>query len=56
MSDLLGLPTREGALNNMLGTSRTAFARQASLIRQQLLSGTALQSDETNMPVGKQTW
>jgi transposase len=56
MSDLLGLPISEGALNNMLDASRTAFAWQASLIRQHLLCGTALQSDETSMRVGKRTW
>ena len=56
MSDLLGLRISEGALNNMLDASRTAFAWQASLIRQHLLSGTALQSDETSMRVGKRTW
>jgi transposase len=56
MSDLLGLEISEGALNNMLDTSRLAFAAQASLIRQQLLSGTVLQSDETSMRVGKRTW
>ena len=56
MSDLLGLEISEGALNNMLDTSRPAFAVQASLIRQHLLSGTVLQSDETSMRVGKSTW
>ena len=56
MSDLLGLRISEGALNNMLDASRTAFAWQASLIRQHLLCGTALQSDETSMRVGKRTW
>lgn len=56
MSDLLGLRISEGALANMLDASRPAFARQASLIRQHLLCGTALQSDETSMRVGKRTW
>ena len=56
LSDLLGLPISEGALANMLDDSRQAFAWQASLIRQHLLSGTALQSDETSMRVGKRTW
>src|SRR5665213_1086150 len=56
MSDLLGLQISEGALNNMLDASRAAFVWQASLIRQHLLSGTALQSDETSMRVGKRTW
>jgi len=56
MSDLLGLEFSEGALNNMLDASRPAFDTQASLIRQHLLSGTVLQSDETSMRVGKRTW
>jgi transposase len=56
MSDLLGLEISEGALNNVLDTSRPAFAAQVSLIRQRLLSGTALQSDKTSMRVGKQPW
>jgi transposase len=56
MSDLLGLQISEGALSNMLDTSRTAFAWQASLIRQHLLSSSTLQSDETSMRVGKRTW
>jgi transposase len=55
MSDLLGLEVSEGALVKMLGDSRPAFARQAELIRQRLLSGTALQSDETSVRVGKRT-
>lgn len=56
MSDLLGLEISEGALVNMLADSRPAFARQASLIRATLLAGTILQSDETGVRVGKQTW
>ncbi len=55
-SDLLGLAISEGALVNMLEDSRSAFARQVSLIRARLLAGTILQSDETSMRVGKQTW
>jgi len=56
MSDLLGLEISEGALANMLNDSGAAFARQAGLIRQELLSGTTLQSDETSMRVGKCNW
>jgi transposase len=56
VSDLLGLHISEGALNNMLEDSREAFARQYCLIRERLLSGTILQSDETSMRVGKRTW
>jgi transposase len=55
-SDLLGLDISEGALVNMFDDSRTAFARQASLIRARLLAGTILASDETTMRVGKQNW
>jgi transposase len=56
MSDLLGLEISEGALANMLEASGDAFARQTSLIRERLLSGTILQSDETSARVGKKTW
>lgn len=56
LSDLLGLAISEGALVNMLAHSRAAFAEQASLIRAKLLSSTILQSDETSVRVGKQTW
>jgi transposase len=56
MSDLLGLEISEGALANMLQASGGTFARQASLIRDRLLSGTILQSDETSARVGKKTW
>ena len=40
----------------MLDASRDAFAAQQSAIRQRLLSGTALQSDETGLRVGKSNW
>jgi len=56
MSDLLGLDISEGALVNILNRSRKAFASQASLIRAKLLSSTILQSDETSVRVGKETW
>jgi transposase len=56
MSDLLGLDISEGALVNILGDSKNAFAQQMSLIRAKLLSGSILQSDETGMRVGKTTW
>jgi len=56
MSDLLGLEISEGALANMLQDSGDAFARQSSMIRDRLLSGTILQSDETSVRVGKTTW
>ena len=56
MSDLLGLEISEGALANLLAASGGAVADQARLIRDRLLSGTILQSDETSARVGKQTW
>lgn len=56
LSDLVGLEISEGALVNMLDDSRPAFDRQVALIRQRLLSGTILQSDETSVRVGKRTW
>ena len=56
MSDLLGLEISEGALANMLEASGDAFAHQTSVIRDRLLSGTILQSDETSARVGKKTW
>jgi transposase len=56
MSDLLGVEISEGALVNILDDSRSAFARQMSLIRARLLAGTILESDETSVRVGKRTW
>lgn len=56
MSDLLRLHISEGALVNILHGSRGAFAQAAAVIRSKLLSSTILQSDETSMRVGKQTW
>jgi len=55
MSDLLGLEISEGALPNMLQDSGDAFAHQSSMIRDRLLLGTILQSDETSARVGKAT-
>jgi transposase len=56
LSDLLGLEISEGALVNMLDAARDAFATQTSAIRARLLCGTALQSDETGLRVGKKNW
>ncbi len=56
LSDILGLDVSEGALVNMLAAARDPFAAQASLIRARLLSGSALESDETGMRVGKKNW
>lgn len=56
LSDLLGLDISEGALVNMLEAARHPFATQTSLIRARLLSGTAMESDETGLRVGKRNW
>jgi transposase len=56
ISDLVGLEISEGALVNILAGAREPFAWQTSLIRDRLLSGAVVQSDETGMRVGKKTW
>ena len=56
LRDLLGLEISEGALVNILHASRKPFARQTSLLKTKLLSGTALASDETGVRVGKANW
>jgi len=56
MYDLFGLEISEGALANLLDNSSPAFADQTSRIKQRLLSGTALASDETSVRVGKTTF
>jgi transposase len=55
-SDLLGLEISEGALVNVFSDSAEAFARASNAIRERLLSQSCLQSDETSVRVGKQTW
>jgi transposase len=56
LSDILRLDISEGALVNMLEAARDAFATQTSLIRARLLCGTAMESDETGLRVGKRSW
>ena len=56
LRDLLGLEISEGALVNILHASRKPFAKQTSLLKAKLLSGTALASDETGVRVGKANW
>jgi transposase len=56
MHDLFGLEISEGALANLLDDSSPAFADQTRRIKQRLLSGTALASDETSVRVGKTTF
>jgi transposase len=53
MTDLLGMGISEGAIVNIISAAVPAFERQTSAIRARLLSGTALESDETGMRVGK---
>ncbi len=55
-SDLLGLSISEGALVNILSGGASAFAKARAAIRERLLSGSCLQSDETSMRVGNKTW
>lgn len=55
-SDLFGLSISEGALVDILSDSKAAFAKAAAAIRTRLLSSSVLESDETSMRVGKQTW
>jgi transposase len=54
--DLFGLEISEGALANLLEAGAPMFERQAEAIRQHLLSGTILQSDETSVRVGAKTY
>src|SRR5271167_3117144 len=56
LGDLLGLEISEGALVNILRASCEPFAKQTSLLKLRLLSGTALASDETGIRVGKANW
>ena len=56
LRDLFGLEISEGALVNILKAARTAFSAQAKAIRERLLSGTTIASDETGMRVGKANW
>ena len=55
-SDLFGLAISEGALVNVLAGGKEAFAKAAAAIRARLLCSSILESDETSMRVGKQTW
>jgi transposase len=51
-----GVKLSEGALASMLKAAGPAFAAQAVPIRQRLLSGTVIGSDETRFRVGKDNW
>jgi transposase len=56
MSDLFGLAISEGALANIMAASLKPLSKALAAIREKLLSGSTLQSDETGMRVGKRTW
>ena len=56
LKDLFDLALSEGALVSILEAARRPFAAQTNLIKQRMLSGTALASDETGMRVGKANW
>src|SRR3954467_14454439 len=56
MRDLFGLEISEGALANLLEAGAPMFERKPEAIRQHLLSGTILQSDETSVRVGAKTY
>ena len=56
MHDLFGLDVSEGALANMMEDSAPSFETQMNRIKQRLLSGTAIASDETGIRVGKKTF
>lgn len=56
MSDLFGLEISEGALANLMEDSAPAFAVQTDRIKERLLAGTAIASDETSVRVGKKTF
>lgn len=56
LSDMLGLAISEGALVNILDAARHAFGAAQSTIRNRLLAGSILASDETGLRVGKKNW
>jgi transposase len=56
LGDLFGLQISEGALANMMEDAAPAFQAQTNRIREQLLSGAAIASDETSVRVGKKTF
>lgn len=56
LRDMLGLAISEGAIVNMLDDAQGKFTAQMEGIRARLKSGTAIQSGETGMRVGKKNW
>jgi transposase len=55
-SHVFSLSVSEGALVNMIQSSRDAFAAQTARIRQDLFAKGVMESDETTMRVGKKNW
>jgi transposase len=51
-----GVKLSEGALASMLKSAAPAFARETETIRQRLLAGTVIGSDETRFRVRKENW
>ena len=56
LKDLFDLDISEGALVSILEAARRPFAAQTNLIKQRLLSATALEYDENRMRVSKANW
>jgi transposase len=56
MGDLFGLDISEGALVNILGASAKPFAAAVRRIKERLLAGTTIASDETGIRVDKANW
>ena len=56
MTDLFGLSISEGALVNILSAARQRFAAASAAIRDRLLAGRVICSDETGLRVGKRSW
>ncbi|MGU3662461.1 IS66 family transposase, partial [Methylobacterium fujisawaense] len=54
--DLFGLAISVGALVNMLSAGAAPFKAAVSLIKERLLAGTAIASDETGVRVGRANW
>lgn len=55
-SHVFSLSVSEGALVNMIQSSRDAFAAQVARIRRDLFARGVMESDETTMRVGKKNW
>ena len=56
MGNVFGLDISEGALVNILSAACEPFAAASAAIRNRLLSGSVICSDETGVRVGKRSW